>query len=148
MLLQLLTALFAASGGDTEFHAWCTKVGIQSPAAVLKTTPDSVAGRGVFATRDVKEAEVVLQIKEHFVLHDYNGALQFPKVATDFAKKQQRYLNRDKWWRRWRRLPFLGGGQDEYKDMDHEDIINSIWSAELTAYCLAALESGHPWAEW
>jgi hypothetical protein len=143
-MLRLVTSLFAASA-DTSFHSWCTSVGIQTPGAVLKTTAESVAGRGVFATRNLKEGDVAIQIPEYCVLHEYHGAVEFPKVAKQFAKEQKRYLNRDKWW--WRRtgLPFLGR---TYKDMDHEDIMNSIWSAELSAYCLAALESGHPWAEW
>jgi SET domain len=146
-MLRLVATLFAAASSaadDHAFHSWCTTVaGIQTPAAILKTTSDSVAGRGVFATRDVREGEVVVEIPERSVLHEFNAAFQFPKVAKDFVRQQKKYLNRERWW--WRLL-FLG--RQTYKDLDHEDIINSIWSAELTAYCLAAIESDHPWAEW
>ena len=45
-------------------HGWCDSVGIPvSPSVRLRTTPESVADRGVFSVLSLREGEVVARIR-------------------------------------------------------------------------------------
>lgn len=77
----------AVSSRDAEFHAWCSSVGITTPLARLETTPKSVAGRGVFASANIQEGDVVITIPEDIVLHEFNAAASFPDLAQTLWKK-------------------------------------------------------------
>ena len=49
---------------DLALHGWCDSVGIPvSPSVRLRTTPESVAGRGVFSVLPLREGEVVARLR-------------------------------------------------------------------------------------
>ena len=138
--------LFASSIGsndkDTIFNAWCSEVGISCPGADVRSTPESVAGRGVFSTKDLSIGEEVISIPHYAALKQYNCATYFPTLARELSSARGRsntkrgYLKRF-WNRIRRRLPL------------EKSIADEIWQAELTAYnALEALEKGHPWSTW
>ncbi len=137
--------LFASSIGsndkDAIFNAWCSEVGISCPGAEVRSTPESVAGRGVFSTKDLSIGEVVISIPHYAALTQYNCATYFPTLARELSLTHGRsdtkrgYLKRI-WNRITRRLTLEKSTADE------------IWQAELTAYALEALEKGHPWSTW
>ena len=54
----------AQAQADVALHGWCDLVGIPvSPSVRLRTTPESVAGRGVFSVLPLREGEVVARIR-------------------------------------------------------------------------------------
>ena len=88
MFSTIVTALLATSA-DLQFQDWCKNVGIES-LANLETTSRSVAGRGVFCRQDVNEGEVVINIPENVVLHQFNGAMNFPELAKQLKTRSVR----------------------------------------------------------
>jgi hypothetical protein len=142
-MIRILTALLASSA-DFVFHDWCNSVGIETPLATLRTTEESVAGRGVFAKAGIKEGDVAIKIPEETVLHEYNAASSFPEVAKRLMRQKRKFNSRSKWWRRlFSRRKF-----EEFELLANP---SDWWQAELTAYSLACLEEknkNHPWALW
>ena len=111
-------------------------MGILCPNAEVRTTPLSVAGRGVFTTHDASEGDVLLSIPNYSALTQGNGRKYFPDVARKLdgcRKRTQSPIRRV--WNGIRRK------QDLFDD-------EQFWQAELTAYAVEALETGHPWATW
>jgi hypothetical protein len=137
-----LTALLSASP-DARFHSWCDQFGITTPFARVETTPRSVAGRGVFATDDLKQGDVAISIPEELVLHDQSGARCFPEIAEKIERKRYRFEKRNEGWRRLFK-PFARRNDDIFEYVEPHD----FWQAELTAYSLACLDTDHPWATW
>ena len=79
--------LFASSIGsndkDTIFNAWCSEVGISCPGADVRSTPESVAGRGVFSTKDLSIGEEVISIPHYAALKRYvAGAIQNEAISN------------------------------------------------------------------
>mmetsp|Transcript_19852 Transcript_19852/g.48751 ORF Transcript_19852/g.48751 Transcript_19852/m.48751 type:complete len:306 (+) Transcript_19852:212-1129(+) len=133
--MKSLIYLLAATS-DSIFHDWCGMVGIETPMARLITTPESVAGRGVFATEDIEQGDTVIRIPQDTLLHEYNAAAILPEVT----KKQKK--TRRKFSRRQSRLLRPFGKKYEFVDS------SDLWQAELTQYCLSSLESNNFWAPW
>lgn len=123
---------------DAEFNSWCTVSGIVCHKAEVRTTPLSVAGRGVFTTDEVSEGDVVVSIPYYMALTQDNGAAYFPKVADKLNSCRGKSQNRIK--RVWNRI----------SRKQSEDVLSNdhFWQAELSAYAIAALESNHPWSMW
>lgn len=109
----------------------------------------SVAGRGVFSTKDLVAGEEILRIPYHAALTQGNGALNFPTLANellDIRKKNTQkprgsYLRR--LWNRIRRRQSTVA-----KETNAGNDAEEHWKEELTAYALEALEQDHPWATW
>jgi hypothetical protein len=141
-MFHFLTVLLSASP-DARFHSWCDQFGITTPFARLETTPRSVAGRGVFATDDLKEGDVAISIPEELVLHDQSCARFFPDIAKNIERKKYRFEKRNKGWRRLFK-PFARRNDDIFEFVEPND----FWQAELTTYSLACLDTDHPWATW
>ncbi|CAJ1896654.1 unnamed protein product [Cylindrotheca closterium] len=133
--MKTLIYLLAASS-DSIFHDWCSSVGIETPAARLVTTPESVAGRGVFATEDVEEGDTVIRIPHDTLLHEYNAAVILPEVTKKHKKTRRRYSRRQS------RLLRPFGKKYEFAEP------SDLWQAEFTQYCLSSLESNNFWAPW
>ena len=56
--------LFPQAQADVALHGWCDSVGIPvSPSVRLRTTPESVADRGVFSVLPLREGEVVARLR-------------------------------------------------------------------------------------
>eukprot|EP00986_Skeletonema_menzelii_P021525 scaffold34823_cov160-Skeletonema_menzelii.AAC.2 len=139
-----------ANPKDAAFHEWCTSVGISCPGAQVRTTPKSVAGRGVFSTKDLVAGEEVIKIPYHAALTQGNGALNFPALAEELldlrkknARKQQRGSVLRRLWNRIRRRQ-----TPVAKETNSGDNAGEYWKEELTAYALEALEQDHPWSAW
>lgn len=128
-----------ASSADAGFHDWCNRVGIETPAARLRTTTDSVAGRGVFATDDLNHGDVSIKIPEYLALHEYTASLHFPELAKEIQQQKKFFYGRNKWWR----ALFRKAGT-QYNFTSSCD----LWQAELTKYSLACIESNSFWKEW
>ena len=123
---------------DERFTAWCEEAGIEIPGCELRTTPRSVAGRGVFASRDLRRGDEVFSVPHDVALTADNAAAHFPELSRRLLEcRPLRARGRAR--RLWDRLR----GRRPAR-LDAED----CWQAELTAYALEALESGHPWSEW
>jgi hypothetical protein len=159
-MISLLGILLATSSSDTVFHNWCDRVGIETPQARLRTTPESVAGRGVFAVGDVKQGDVVIRIPEDLALHEFNAAQSFPVVARNLLEKRAGYYEKTsgkkkpKSWRRrllsLKRKIFNNDEEEETEDSEFSFITpEDLWQAELTAFSTAILEEeNHIWAPW
>jgi hypothetical protein len=147
--------LFASSGigrsgdggifndNDAIFNSWCEEIGIIFPGAEVRTTPLSVAGRGVFSTKDLVKGDEVISIPHHTVMTQYNCEKYFPALAsklslahaqTDGWKSKLQRLRRNIWNQTIRRRPALG--------------TYDKWQVDLTAYALEAIEQEHPWSTW
>jgi SET domain len=153
MIIGTLTAVLLAAlpfdahrhRNDATFHSWCQSVGIETPMAQVRTTEESVAGRGVFATRDVEEGSVVMRIPERIVLHNGNAALYFPETADLLARRRakllKQYRRRHSWWNR----IFNRSKAHEFEFADPSD----WWQAELSLYCMECIKTNHhPWNFW
>ena len=149
---------------DLALHGWCDSVGIPvSPSVRLRTTPESVAGRGVFSVLPLREGEVVARIPTACVLHPENAAGAFPAVAEELGRARAAAASgggeggsgggsrrRDGFRRRisalWdRAMRRRGATATAVKDGEED---GGEWQAELTRYALAAVDEGHPWGEW
>ena len=144
---------------DAKFHLWCDSVGIETPLARLETTDRSVAGRGVFATKNIQQGDVVITIPESIVFHEYNAAGAFRKLASKLWKQKIRHGDlmeeekkedgrRQRWWHRFSgpRRRRARHQQLYYEFTDSSD----LWQGTLTSFGLAAcrLETNHPWSDW
>jgi hypothetical protein len=139
-MISILTALLAASSSDILFHDWCAKVGIETPLACLRTTTESVAGRGVFAKEGINEGDVVIRIPEYIVLHEHNGANSFPEVARRLKKQKSQFKRQNKWWH----LLF-----QRHREESEFSSPSDWWQAELTAYAIASMEEeNQSWIPW
>ena len=134
----LAVLLSTVASRDALFHQWAEQVGIETPLAQLRTTEESVAGRGVFATDAVKEGEVVMKIPESVVLFDKTAASYFPGTASfleykrnEIAKMERR---RNKWW--WKLL-----NRRKIDDLEFVDTKEDLWQIELTLFALDILVS-------
>jgi SET domain len=164
MLGGTVSILLAASSGsftapttsnkDVIFTEWCQKVGIETPKSELRTTEESVAGRGVFATEAIQEGDVVMRIPEAAVLHHQNAALYFPETAEFLAIKNREIMRqqrrRQRWWdprTLWRRLRPLPIEQD---NLEFVNPAEDLWQMELALFALDVMENGneHPWGLW
>jgi hypothetical protein len=136
----ILAALLATvASRDAVFHQWAEKVGIETPFAQLRTTEESVAGRGVFATEAVMQGTVVMTIPEATVLHDKNAALYFPDTANFLQQKRkeiEKKFRRSKRW--WNRKLF---DRRAAQDFEFADPKEDLWQIELTLYALDILVS-------
>ena len=56
------------TSADMEFDAWCDRQGIFRVGVQTVTTPKSLGGRGLFATRDLKRGAVVASIPAELVI--------------------------------------------------------------------------------
>jgi hypothetical protein len=142
-MIRIITALLASSA-DFVFHDWCSSVGIETPLATLRTTEESVAGRGVFAKAGIKEGDVAIRIPEETVLHEYNAASSFPEVAKRLMRQKRKFKSRSKWWRRL-------FSRRKFEEFELSANPSDWWQAELTAYSIACLEEknkNHRWALW
>ncbi|KAL3774252.1 hypothetical protein ACHAW5_010084 [Stephanodiscus triporus] len=139
--LLLFASSIRSNDKDAIFNAWCSDVGISCPGAEVRSTSESVAGRGVFSTKDLLIGEEVISIPHYAALTQYNCALYFPALARELSSAhgkrntKRSYLKRI--WNRIRRMPTL-----------EKSTSDEIWQAELTAYALKALEQEHPWSTW
>lgn len=134
--MKSLLYLLAATSSDSIFHDWCDFVGIKTPAAKLITTPESVAGRGVFATKDVKFGDTVIRIPQDALLHEYNVAALLPEVTKKHKKVRRKFALGQS-----RLLRHFG---KKYEFTETTD----LWQAEFTQYSLASLESDNFFAPW
>jgi hypothetical protein len=136
--LAYIASSFLSSTKDVAFNSWCAEVGIVCSNAEVRTTPASVAGRGVFTTVDVSQGDVVLSVPYYSALTQENGRKYFPDLASKLdscRKKTQSPLRRV--WNR------IRGKKGEGSFVDED-----FWQAELSAYAIEAIETDHPWAEW
>jgi hypothetical protein len=138
--MRLFPLLLSVSVRDSLFHTWCERVGIRTPLARLETSSRSIAGRGVFATDDIREGDIAVIIPRETVFFDLNAAESFPRVAKKLERRKRRFQSRKSLWRRLLRRDF--DGDSEFVTQ------NDFWHAELTSYSLACLDSEHPWASW
>jgi hypothetical protein len=138
--------LFASSNlshcdKDAIFNAWCSEIGISCPGAEVRSSSESVAGRGVFSTKDLSIGEEVISVPHYAALTQYNCATYFPdlsrKLSSAHGKRNAKRSYLKRIWHRIRRRPTLEKSSDD-----------EIWPAELTAYALEALEKEHPWSTW
>ncbi|KAL9178907.1 hypothetical protein ACHAXT_011880 [Thalassiosira profunda] len=121
---------------DAAFHQWCSDVGIDCPGGELRTTPDSVAGRGVFSTRPLSEDDEIISIPLYAACTQDNAREYFPTLEQRLKK----YRRRPGLLRRiWNRL---------LRRRSNEERPDSHWQAELVAYTLQSLEVDHPWSTW
>ena len=69
LLLHLLAATSTshALDADAAAAAWSTQRGVHAPKLAIRTTTDSVGGRGLFATDAVRKGEVVASIPKDLV---------------------------------------------------------------------------------
>ena len=108
----------------------------------------SVAGRGVFSSKDLVKGEEVISIPYHVALTQGNGALNFPTLAKELLELRQKNTqapNGSFLRRLWNRIR----GQTVAKESNTGDIAeDDFWKEELTAYALEALEQDHPWTTW
>lgn len=104
--------------------------------ARLITTPESVAGRGVFATEDIEEGDTVVRIPTDTILHESNAAAVLPEVTKKHKRVKRRFRRRGSRLLR----PFL----KQYEFIEASD----LWQAELTEYSLASLETNNFWVPW
>ncbi len=119
-------------------------MGITTPLAKLETTPRSVAGRGVFASANIEEGDVVITIPHDIVLHEFNAAASFPALAQRLATCKTRFHEDQNGRPSWRRF-FSHRPQTKFYFTDSSD----LWQATLTSFSLASLEAkGHPWTPW
>jgi len=123
---------------DERFTAWCEGAGIEIAGCELRTTPRSVAGRGVFASRNLRLGDEVFSVPHDVALTAENAAAHFPELSRRLLECRP-LRARGRIGRLWDRLR---GRQPARLDAD------DCWQPELTAYALAALESGHPWSDW
>ena len=133
--MKSLVYLLAATS-DSIFHDWCNYVGIETPTARLITTPKSVAGRGVFATEDIREGEAVIRIPQDTLLHEFNAAAIIPDVTKIHQRMRRRFNRRDSKLLR----PF--GKKYEFTEA------SDLWQGELTQYSIASLKANNFWAPW
>jgi hypothetical protein len=139
---------------DALFTDWCHKVGIELPKAQLRTTNKSVAGRGVFATEDVQQGDVVMRIPEAAVLHSHNAELYFPQTAAFLANKRREIFQQHRRrHRRWDPRTIWRSVRPVSIEQDHLEFVNpteDLWQMELTLFALDVLESAdhHPWGPW
>ena len=123
---------------DRRFTAWCLDAGVETPGCELRTTARSVAGRGVFATRDLRRGDEVFSVPFDVALTAENAAAHFPEVARRLVECRP-VKKRGRAGRLWDRLR----GREPPRLEE-----NDCWQAELTTYALAALDSDHPWSGW
>ncbi|KAL3786937.1 hypothetical protein HJC23_013272 [Cyclotella cryptica] len=137
-LAYLATSLISSSSKDAAFNSWCSDCGIKCPTAEVRTTPKSVAGRGVFTTSPVSKDDVVISIPYYMALTQDNGATYLPRVA-DSLRKCRPMLDSPirRFWNHIRRRKSVDESSDD-----------KFWQAELTAYAIEALETNHPWSTW
>ena len=57
--MLLLACRTYALDADAAAAAWSTQRGVHAPKLAIRTTTDSVGGRGLFATDAVRKGEVV-----------------------------------------------------------------------------------------
>jgi hypothetical protein len=155
-IISALLAIFASSSPtkDVLFTEWCHKVGIEIPKAQLRTTEESVAGRGVFAIEAVQQGDVVMRIPEAVVFHNHNAELYFPQTAEFLVKKRKeifiQHQRRRRWWDPrtiWRRIRASPVEQDHLEFVDPAE---DLWQMELTLFALDVMENAdhHPWGLW
>jgi SET domain len=150
---------------DAKFHLWCDSVGIETPLARLETTDRSVAGRGVFATKNIQQGDVVITIPESIVFHEYNAAEAFPKLASKLWKQKIRHRDlmekekedgrrRQRWWHR---VSIPRRRRARHQQLHYEFTDSSdLWQGTLTSFGLAAAaccglqetNHHHPWSDW
>ncbi|GMH46777.1 hypothetical protein TrRE_jg6638 [Triparma retinervis] len=70
LISTLLSLSFALSTclSDVSIESWSSRAGIIKAGVVVSTDERSIAGRGIFATRDIREGEVVASIPSGLVL--------------------------------------------------------------------------------
>ena len=66
LLLQLLAGT-SALDADAAAAAWSAQRGVHAPKLAIRTTTESVGGRGLFATDAVRKGEVVASIPKDLV---------------------------------------------------------------------------------
>ena len=147
----LSTLLLASQSADLQFHDWCSTVGISTPLAKLETTERSIAGRGVFATKNIEEGDIVITIPEAVVLHEYNAATIFPELAEKLWKCKLEFEKieadqRGSVRRMYRHLFKRQRRKETFEFVDSSD----LWQATLTLFSLACLDekTDHPWKFW
>lgn len=136
--LAYITSSLLPSAQDVAFNSWCTEVGVLCPSVEVRTTPQSVAGRGVFTTNDVEEGDTVLSIPYYSALTQENGRKYFPDIAKQLDKCRTKVKGPIR--RAWNRIR----GKTEVDVLDDEQ----FWQAELSAYALEAVRTNHPWSSW
>ena len=144
---EVISILLAATSSrqshrDVLFTQWCNSIGIETPLSMLRTTEESVAGRGVFATSNVKEGDVVMRIPEETVLNDKNAELYFPQTADFLQKRRKQIMKKEKRRQRWwyQKLFLNRRRKDgEYDDFEFITVDEDLWQMELTLYALDIL---------
>lgn len=137
----------AVQNKDTIFNAWCSDVGIVCSGAEVRTTPESVAGRGVFTTKAINSGEEIISIPYHSALMQSTAGRYFPtleqklmKCRTSSSKQKLSLAKRISNRIRRRRRQSI--------DQEEKFAADDFWQAELTAYAKAALEIDHPLSPW
>lgn len=125
-----------AASSDSIFHDWCSHVGIETPIARLMTTPESVAGRGVFAIEDIEQGDTVIRIPRDTLFHEFNAAAIMPEATKKLEKTRRRFSRRQSRLLR----PFR-------KNCEFVEA-SDLWQAEFTKLSLASLDSNNFWAPW
>jgi hypothetical protein len=154
--IKLLTSVLLATTSTTKdavFTDWCRSLGIEPVSTELRTTPESVAGRGLFALKSIEEGQVVLKIPETAVLHNYNAAKFFPETAGFLQYKRNQILKQFQKHQRWWDLRNLWRRGRRNPEMDDFEFVNphqDLWQMELTLFALDVMEgdSLSPWAQW
>jgi len=125
ILLSLITS-------DSSFHHWCERQGIKALSVSLRTTPESVAGRGVFALGTIAKDSAVLRIPETVVLDVPNAKEQYPNMAKELKEKIQQ-------------------ANEDFEEFCYEYTTEHVdwWQAELAMYALAAQSADDGfWSPW
>jgi hypothetical protein len=146
-IISILLAATSSSSSqqshrDVIFTELAHSIGIETPLSELRTTEESVAGRGVFATSSVKVGDVVMRIPEETVLNDKNAELYFPETANFIQKRRKQIMKkarrRQRWW--YQKLFFdRRQRDDEYGDFEFVTVDEDLWQMELTLYALDIL---------
>ena len=148
---------------DTTLQNWCQHTaGIALSSSIqICTTTKSVAGRGLFATQDVEEGEVLALIPREVVVGAQNcreqlGVDEEVKDAVSMNSKNKGGRKR-RWmknimskltsFRRRRGGTTCTGGSRQSPTSEITDE-STVWGPILTIYALEAKASKHPWSEW
>lgn len=139
---------------DLALHNWCTQTaGIALSSSIqICTTPRSVAGRGLFATQDVEEGEVLALIPQEVVFGVDNCREQFKLMGEKFdlggmnAAVSEKQSGRKRRWIR-KMVSKLARRENAGKESGITDE-STMWAPILTRYALKAKTASHPSAEW
>jgi hypothetical protein len=136
---------------DLELRNWCKNTaGIAlSPSIQICTTARSVAGRGLFATRDVEKGDVLALIPREVVFGAENcrrHLLDTDATSTSISTTKNKRGRTRRWMKNMlSKLAFYRRENSTLEVITNE---STMWAPILTKYALKAKASNHPWWEW